>query len=74
MLCRIARHSKRCFPMKAVSGWLRRGDRSRIGLDEDYPRQAGEWRDIHGLDRGPDHPFAAPLYAVIARSGAREAN
>ena len=66
--------SNRCFPTKAVSEWLRRDDRGRVGLVEDYLHQAGEWRDIHHLDRSPARSFADPLYAVIARSGAREAD
>lgn len=62
--------SNRCFPTKAVSAWLELDDRGRVGLVEDYLRRAGEWHDIHSMDRSPDHPFADPLYAVAARSGA----
>lgn len=61
--------SNRCFPTKAVSEWLRRDDRGRMRLVEEYLRDAGGWRDISSLDRSPRHPFADPLYAVVARSG-----
>lgn len=63
----IITFSNRCFPTKVVSEWLRRDDRERMGLVEEYLRDAGNWNGIRSLDRGPDHPFADPLYAVIAR-------
>lgn len=66
--------SNRCFPTKAVSEWLRRDDRGRVGLVEDYLRRAGGWHDIQSMDRSPGHPLADPLYAVVAWSGAREAD
>lgn len=60
--------SNRCFPTKAVSEWLRRDDRGRMRLVEDYLRRAGGWHEIHSMDRSPHHPFADPLYAIVARS------
>lgn len=64
----IITFSNRCFPTKVVSEWLRRDDRGRMELVEAYLREAGNWSGIRSLDRSPDHPFADPLYAVIARS------
>jgi SAM-dependent methyltransferase len=66
--------SNRCFPTKAVSEWLRRDDRGRMKLVEEYLQQSGTWSGIQALDRSPKRPFADPLYAVVARSGAREAD
>lgn len=64
----IITFSNRCFPTKVVSEWLRRDDRERLALVEEYLREAGNWENIQSKDRSPDHPFADPLYAVIARS------
>lgn len=64
--------SNRCFPTKAVSEWLRRGDRGRMELVEDYLRRAGNWSSIQSLDRSPRRLFSDPLYAVVARSGGPE--
>lgn len=63
----IITFSNRCFPTKAVSEWLRRDDRRRMELVEEYLREAGNWSSVRSMDRSPDHPFADPLYAVIAR-------
>lgn len=61
--------SNRCFPTKAVSEWLRRDDRGRMRLVEEYLQGSGAWHDIQSMDRSPRRPFADPLYAVVARSG-----
>lgn len=68
----VVTFSNRCFPTKAVSEWLRRDDRGRMRLVEEYLDRSGAWHGIHGLDRSPRHPFADPLYAVIGRSGSRD--
>jgi len=60
--------SNRCFPEKAVAAWLQTNDRGRIELVENYLREAGNWSDIHSLDRSPRRMFSDPLYAVIGRS------
>ncbi len=60
--------SNRCFAEKAVAAWLQTNDRGRIGIVEGYLRDAGNWGDIHSLDRSPRRMFSDPLYAVIARS------
>lgn len=62
----IITFSNRCFPTKVVSEWLRRDDRERMALVEEYLREAGNWKNIQSMDRSPDHPFSDPLYAVIA--------
>lgn len=64
----IITFSNRCFPTKVVSEWLRRDDRERMKLVEEYLREAGNWENVHSKDRSPDHPFADPLYAVIGES------
>jgi hypothetical protein len=37
-------------------------------LVESFLEEAGNFRDVHGLDRSPRRLFSDPLYAVIGRS------
>jgi hypothetical protein len=37
-------------------------------LVERYLHEAGNWSDLHSLDRSPRRLFSDPLYAVIGRS------
>lgn len=60
--------SNRCFPTKAVAVWHTLDDRGHVRLVEQYLREAGNWDDVHGLDRSPRRMFSDPLYAVIGRS------
>lgn len=60
--------SNRCFQEKAVAAWLQTDDRGRIGIVEGYLRDAGNWSDVHSLDRSPRRLFSDPLYAVIGES------
>jgi SAM-dependent methyltransferase len=60
--------SNRCFPTKAVEIWHRLDDAGHMRLVEGYLQEAGNFRDIHSLDRSPDHLFSDPLYAVVGRS------
>lgn len=60
--------SNRCFPTKAVEIWHRLDDAGRVGLVEEYLREAGNFRDIQSFDRSPRRLFSDPLYAVVGRS------
>jgi SAM-dependent methyltransferase len=60
--------SNRCFPTKAVKVWHQLDDRGHMQLVERYLRKAGNWSDIHSLDRSPRRLFSDPLYAVIGES------
>jgi len=58
--------SNRCFPTKAIAGWLHGDDRSHIDLVARYFDLSGRWRDVSAAvaiepGRGGD-----PLYAVWA--------
>jgi hypothetical protein len=37
-------------------------------LVESYLEEAGNFRNVRGLDRSPRHMFGDPLYAVVAES------
>jgi SAM-dependent methyltransferase len=60
--------SNRCFPTKAVEIWHRLDDVGHMRLVEGYLQEAGNFRDIHSLDRSPGRLFSDPLYAVVGRS------
>ncbi len=60
--------SNRCFPTKAITIWHQLDDRGRMRLVERYLREAGNWSDVHSLDRSPRRLFTDPLYAVVGRS------
>jgi SAM-dependent methyltransferase len=64
----IVTFSNRCFPTKAVEIWHRLDDRGHMQLVESYLKEAGNFRDIHSLDRSPSRLFSDPLYAVIGSS------
>lgn len=57
--------SNRCFPTKAVAVWHALDDRGHLRLVEQYLREAGNWRDVRGVDRSPRRMFSDPLYAVV---------
>ena len=60
--------SNRCFPTKAVAVWHQLDDRGHVRLVESYLEEAGNFRDVRGLDRSPRRLFSDPLYAVIGSS------
>ncbi len=65
--------SNRCFPTKAIHGWLAADDAGRAAIVVEYLRQAGGYTDAQvtlGTPvRGDDgRPYTGdPLYAVVAR-------
>ncbi|HZG62332.1 MAG TPA: methyltransferase domain-containing protein [Rubrobacteraceae bacterium] len=64
----VVSFSNRCFPDKAVDLWHQLDDRGHMQLVERYLHEAGNWSDLHSLDRSPRRLFSDPLYAVIGRS------
>jgi SAM-dependent methyltransferase len=57
--------SNRCFPTKAINIWHQLDYRGRMRLVERYLEDAGNFRNVRGLDRSPRRLFTDPLYAVI---------
>jgi SAM-dependent methyltransferase len=66
----VVTFSNRCFSTKAVAIWQALGDEGHAELVTRYLQAAGNWRDIHSLDRGGSAPGSDPLFAVVALSGA----
>ena len=61
--------SNRCFPTKAIHGWLATGDAGRGAIVVDYLDRAGSFTRPQLLLRTPaDRRYRGdPLYAVVAR-------
>ena len=62
----VTTFSNRCFPMKAISGWLRADDRTRVGIVGLYYRQAGCFDRPYAQLRTSSLEPGDPLYAVWA--------
>ena len=60
----VCTFSNRCFPTKAIAGWLYATDAQRCAIVTDYFRLAGGWREPTVDQRTPAHHFGDPLYAV----------
>jgi SAM-dependent methyltransferase len=59
--------SNRCFPTKAIRGWLYANDEQRAQIVATYFRLAGGWRDLRVARRTPAHGYRGdPVFAVWA--------
>jgi SAM-dependent methyltransferase len=60
--------SNRCFPTKAIHGWLATDDAGRGRIVQDYVRRAGGFTEPELTLRTPPRRYRGdPLYAVTAR-------
>jgi SAM-dependent methyltransferase len=70
--------SNRCFPTKAIHGWLAADDAGRAEIVVEYLRQAGGFTEAQvalatPVRDGDGYPYDGdPLYAVVARRSAAE--
>jgi hypothetical protein len=63
----VTTFSNRCFPTKAIRGWLVTDDEQHCDIVAEYFRLAGGWDEPVAQRRTPpDHP-GDPLYAVWSR-------
>jgi SAM-dependent methyltransferase len=62
----VCTFSNRCFPTKAIRGWLATDDAQHREIVREYFRQSGGWSDPIAELRTPPTP-GDPLYAVWAR-------
>jgi SAM-dependent methyltransferase len=64
----VCTFSNRCFPTKAIRGWLCASESEHCGIVAEYFRRSGRFEDpVVERRTPPDHP-GDPLYAVWARS------
>ena len=64
----VTTFSNRCFPTKAIRGWLATSDAQHVDIVSTYFRLAGGWDEPVAQLRTPPGP-GDPLYAVWARRG-----
>ncbi len=62
----VCTFSNRCFPTKAIRGWLYASDADRGEIVAEYFRRAGGWSDPVIERRTPPGHFGDPLWAVRA--------
>ena len=62
----VCTFSNRCFPTKAVHGWLSADDAGRCRIVGEYFRQSGGWDEPRTALCTPPHTLGDPLYAVWA--------
>ena len=58
--------SNRCFPTKAIRGWLELDDERRCWLVAEYVRRAGGFDEPQTMLCTPPKTYGDPLYAVVA--------
>ena len=64
----VTTFSNRCFPTKAIHGWLANDEPGRCQIVAEYFRRSGGWTDPVIEKRTPDDRRGDPLYTVWARS------
>jgi SAM-dependent methyltransferase len=69
----ICAFSNRCFPTKAIRGWLYADDEQHCEIVEQYFRLAGRWDEPRSQRRTPVSHRGDPLLAVWARRAIRAA-
>lgn len=62
--------SNRCFPTKAIAGWLRSDDDGRVAIVGEYFRRSGGWAEPQAALCTPPYTPGDPLYAVWASTRA----
>jgi SAM-dependent methyltransferase len=69
----VTTFSNRCFPTKAIRGWLESTDEQHCEIVADYFRLSGAWEEPISERRSPLFRFGDPLFAVWAHRVARRA-
>ncbi|MDX6232364.1 MAG: hypothetical protein QOH68_1348 [Nocardioidaceae bacterium] len=64
----VCTFSNRCFPTKAIRGWLATSDEDHCAIVAAYFRRSGGWSDPTLEQRTPPLHRGDPLYAVWARA------
>jgi SAM-dependent methyltransferase len=62
----VCTFSNRCFPTKAIRGWLATDDDEHCAVVSEYFRRAGDWSPAIVQQRIPLERPGDPLYAVWA--------
>lgn len=62
----VCTFSNRCFPTKAIRGWLQANDEQHCAIVSEYFRRAGGWSEPVAEGRTPAASPGDPLFAVWA--------
>jgi SAM-dependent methyltransferase len=62
----VCTFSNRCFPTKAIRGWLATDDDAHLEIVREYFRRSNGWGDVTAQRRTPVDHRGDPLYAVWA--------
>jgi SAM-dependent methyltransferase len=62
----VCTFSNRCFPTKAIRGWLGTDDRTHVNIVSEYFRRSDGWEPPVAQQRTPTNHWGDPLYAVWA--------
>jgi SAM-dependent methyltransferase len=65
----VCTFSNRCFPTKAIHGWLATNDQGHAAIVVEYFRRSGGWTTPCAELRTPPATPGDPLYSVWARKG-----
>jgi SAM-dependent methyltransferase len=63
----VCTFSNRCFPTKAIRGWLAADDDAHVQIVRDYFRRSRGWGEVTAQRRTPVDHRGDPLFAVWAR-------
>jgi SAM-dependent methyltransferase len=66
----VCTFSNRCFPTKAIHGWLASDDEGHCTIVSEYFRRSGGWEEPQVALLTPPHLPGDPLYAVWAERAA----
>ena len=67
----VCTFSNRCFPSKAIRGWLVASDEQHCEIVSEYFRAAGGYEEPRAERRTPPGHWGDPLYAVWSRATGR---
>ena len=67
----VCTFSNRCFPTKAIRGWLASDDAGHVAIVQEYFRRSHGWSEPVAARRTPPGHLGDPLFAVWARRSPR---
>jgi SAM-dependent methyltransferase len=70
----VCTFSNRCFPTKAIRGWLATDDAGHVAIVEEYFRRSHGWGEPNAQRRTPLGHLGDPLFAVWARRTDQDAS
>jgi SAM-dependent methyltransferase len=65
----VCTFSNRCFPTKAIRGWLATDDEAHLAVVSTYFRLSSGWSGTTAERLTPEHPPGDPLYGVWSFRG-----